>query len=211
MQSAKTFIVELDNSIKRRNNDKDHFAREELAQLEESKRKVEQIIERAKADLSEGSQNLGIMNLDSDSVKHAFSAILAIRLIKADVSIDNLERHLKNMISEKNQSKTHYDDLVGVTEDINEELSKINHKKSSLAIKEAFQNIKEKSAKLTQQTPRSLLLMRVIEIGIPLILCMIPIVLTLRYKLTDSRCEEIKRALDARSEQSISNYKAERI
>lgn len=200
MQSAKAFVVELDNSIKRRNNDKDHFAREELAQLEESKLKVEKIVERAEADLSEGSQNLGIMNLDSDNFKHAFSAILAIRLIKADVSIDNLERHLKNMISEKNQSKAHYDDLVGVTEDINEELSKINHKKSSLAIKVAFQNIKEKSAILTKQTPRSLLLMRVVEIGIPLILCLIPIVLTTRYKLTDSRCEEIKRALDARSD-----------
>ena len=49
------------------------------------------------------------------------------------------------------------------------------------------------------QAPRTLLWLRIIEIGLPLVLSIISISLTLRYPLTEARCYEIKAQLDARN------------
>lgn len=51
---------------------------------------------------------------------------------------------------------------------------------------------------LAKQSPNTLLLLRVIEIGLPLILSIISILLTWRYPLTEARCYEIKAELEAR-------------
>ena len=52
---------------------------------------------------------------------------------------------------------------------------------------------------LSVQAPRTLLWLRIIEIGLPLVLSIISISLTLRYPLTEARCYEIKAQLDARN------------
>ena len=45
---------------------------------------------------------------------------------------------------------------------------------------------------LTKQTPYTLLMMRVVEIGLPLLLSLFSIFFLLRYSLTEKRCHEIK-------------------
>ncbi len=52
---------------------------------------------------------------------------------------------------------------------------------------------------LARQSPKTLLLLRIIEIGLPLVLSILSITLTLRYPLTEARCYEIKAQLDARN------------
>ena len=51
-----------------------------------------------------------------------------------------------------------------------------------------------------RQSPRTLLMMRVAEIGLPLILCLGSAMLALVYPLTDTRCYQIKDALMKRNE-----------
>jgi GPH family glycoside/pentoside/hexuronide:cation symporter len=53
---------------------------------------------------------------------------------------------------------------------------------------------------LAKQSPRTLLMLRVIEIGLPLVLSIFSILLTLRYPLTEERCYEIKALLEARKQ-----------
>jgi len=54
------------------------------------------------------------------------------------------------------------------------------------------------AARLKEQTPTTLYRLRFIEIGLPLLLSVVSIGLTLRYPLTEARCYEIKQALEAR-------------
>lgn len=51
---------------------------------------------------------------------------------------------------------------------------------------------------VTVQSPMTNLMMRVFEIGIPLVLCMVSYVLVFKYPLSEDRAYEIKRLLDAR-------------
>ena len=52
---------------------------------------------------------------------------------------------------------------------------------------------------LTQQTPYTLLMMRVVEIGLPLLLSIFSIFFVLRYSLTEKRSHEIKEILKQRN------------
>ncbi|HEX5471875.1 MAG TPA: hypothetical protein VFW73_08305, partial [Lacipirellulaceae bacterium] len=51
---------------------------------------------------------------------------------------------------------------------------------------------------LKRQSPKTLFRLRFVEIGLPLVLSIVSIVLTLRYPLTEARCYEIKEALEKR-------------
>jgi len=51
---------------------------------------------------------------------------------------------------------------------------------------------------LKMQPPKTLFRLRVVEIGLPLAMSCISILLTLRYPLTEARWREIKEALDKR-------------
>jgi GPH family glycoside/pentoside/hexuronide:cation symporter len=57
------------------------------------------------------------------------------------------------------------------------------------------------AARLKAQTPVTLYRLRFIEIGLPLLLSVVSILLTFRYPLTEARCYEIKAALEARRAQ----------
>lgn len=56
----------------------------------------------------------------------------------------------------------------------------------------------EQTTLLKQQAPATLFRLRLVEIGLPLVLSIVSILLTLRYPLTESRCYEIKAALKKR-------------
>lgn len=59
--------------------------------------------------------------------------------------------------------------------------------------------IEGKIAPLTQQTPYTLLMMRVVEIGLPLLLSIFSIFFLLKYSLTEKRSHEIKDLLRQRN------------
>ncbi|MCA9260132.1 MAG: MFS transporter [Planctomycetales bacterium] len=68
------------------------------------------------------------------------------------------------------------------------------------ALRLQLESLKEEAASVKSQAPRTLLLLRVIEIGLPLVVCLISLVLTVRYPLTEQRCYEIKQLLAERKQ-----------
>jgi Na+/melibiose symporter-like transporter len=56
----------------------------------------------------------------------------------------------------------------------------------------------DQTAQLKKQMPPTLFRLRFVEIGLPLALSVVSILLTLRYPLTEARCYEIKEALKKR-------------
>jgi GPH family glycoside/pentoside/hexuronide:cation symporter len=63
---------------------------------------------------------------------------------------------------------------------------------------------------LRNQTPTTLFRLRLFEIGVPLLLSVVCIFLTLRYPLTEARCYEIKEALQARHAQQMADLSQRR-
>jgi GPH family glycoside/pentoside/hexuronide:cation symporter len=59
--------------------------------------------------------------------------------------------------------------------------------------------LRERTTQLTLQTPRTLLLLRIIEIGLPLLLSIVSLTLAFRYRLTEDICYDIKEALQKRN------------
>jgi hypothetical protein len=66
-------------------------------------------------------------------------------------------------------------------------------------LQEETNHLLHEATKLSQQSPRALLMLRIIEIGLPIALSIFSIVLTLRYPLTEARCYEIKAELERRN------------
>ena len=63
-----------------------------------------------------------------------------------------------------------------------------------------IENLLHRSTALSAQKPRTLFLLRIIEIGLPLFLSLVSIVFTLLYPLSDERCYQIKQKLDTRKQ-----------
>jgi GPH family glycoside/pentoside/hexuronide:cation symporter len=62
----------------------------------------------------------------------------------------------------------------------------------------ATEQVLQQTTLLKRQSPRTLFRLRLLEIGVPLLLSTVSIVLTLRYPLTEARCREIEQALKQR-------------
>ena len=75
---------------------------------------------------------------------------------------------------------------------MDERLAKISTTASSASLDKELGNLESNIFLLTQQTPYTLLMMRVVEIGLPLLLSIFSIFFVLRYSLTEKRSHEIK-------------------
>jgi GPH family glycoside/pentoside/hexuronide:cation symporter len=65
---------------------------------------------------------------------------------------------------------------------------------------EAKQTLQQ-TTQLKKQAPKTLFSLRLVEIGVPLVLSIVSILLTKRYPLTEARCYEIKEALEKRRQE----------
>ena len=95
--------------------------------------------------------------------------------------LDMLKQTLSEIVAHTEALKLEARDLVSQPELLEAEMDRLLHE----------------ATKLSQQSPRTLLLLRIIEIGLPILLSIFSIVLTLRYPLTEERCYEIKALLEA--------------
>lgn len=68
------------------------------------------------------------------------------------------------------------------------------------ALHAEIEQILHEATALSMQAPRTLLMLRIIEIGLPLLLSLVSIALTLRYPLTEARCYQIKEELERRNQ-----------
>jgi Na+/melibiose symporter-like transporter len=83
---------------------------------------------------------------------------------------------------------------------VNNRLNNMNTASSMEILDKELSAIKKNIVPLTQQTPYTLLMMRVVEIGLPLFLSLFSIFFVLRYSLTEKRSHEIKDLLRQRNQ-----------
>ena len=100
------------------------------------------------------------------------------------------------------ESKAHYDTLAQKSHALHDQATYLlQHTHSPNDIEKLLIPIQE----LTKQSPESLLRMRIFEIGIPILLCVIALWLLKFYPLDDNRAYEVKQLLEARRKENTDN------
>jgi GPH family glycoside/pentoside/hexuronide:cation symporter len=131
-------------------------------------------------------------------VEGAIPLALQTSLEKARLNSWELESHLRAK-SAKHESRN-YDDIIQNVATVDDRLERIDRGSSSAALDETLKNIEKDTVPLTKQTPYTLLMMRVVEIGVPIVLSVFSMLFLLRYSLTEKRSHEIKDLLKQRNE-----------
>jgi Na+/melibiose symporter-like transporter len=100
---------------------------------------------------------------------------------------------------ETKNSKTHYQGLLQDISFVDNRLVVMDASSPMTILDKELGAIENEIVPLTKQTPYTLLMMRVVEIGLPLLLSIFSIFFILRYTLTEKRSREIKELLKQRN------------
>jgi hypothetical protein len=109
---------------------------------------------------------------------------------RAAESINQLREHLRERLAKEPQQAEHIAALLERTDALGARLASLREQRTSL--------VNTPARLLKSQTPHTLFRLRFVEIGLPLALSCVSILLTLRYPLTEARWREIKETLDKR-------------
>jgi len=126
-------------------------------------------------------------------------------ITKAKSRSADLMAHLQSRSQKVKHSDEHYTVLLGNVSEVNDLLSLLEHTQNMEVITRQLEEIDGKIVALTRQSPYTLLMMRIVEIGLPLLLSIFSVFFILRYTLTQHRSMEIKEALRLRNQQKNNN------
>jgi len=129
----------------------------------------------------------------------AMPLTLQVKLLKARVNSFELLSHLEAKSLDTKNSKEHYQTLMQEITGINIRLADMNKEQSLSDLDKELGTIESEIMLLTKQTPYTLLMMRVVEIGLPVLLCLFSFIFVIRYTLTEKRSHEIKELLRLRN------------
>ena len=132
-------------------------------------------------------------------VKNAIALSLQTKLEKARVNSFVLMSHLEGKALSTEKSKAHYLMLIKNITGVDDRLTRMSTTLSSASLDKELGDLESNIYLLTQQTPYTLLMMRVVEIGLPFLLCLLSIFFLLRYSLTEKRSHEIKDLIKQRN------------
>ena len=110
-----------------------------------------------------------------------------------------LKWHLETKSREVNRNQGHYQQISQNMGIVNQGISELSTSTDINTLNRELSKIMGEFVQLTQQTPFTLLMMRVVEIGLPLLLSIFSIFFLLRYSLTEKRSHEIKDLLKQRN------------
>lgn len=152
--------------------------------------------------LSAQLQKTGEKNTDSLTktiVKSAIPLILQPKFEKARLNSFELLAHLNGKSLETAKSKEHFKRIIQNSEAVDKQLANINTGLPLGQLDKQLGAIETQTVQLTIQSPYTLLMMRVVEIGLPILLSIFSIFFVLRYNLTEKRSHEIKDLLKQRN------------
>jgi GPH family glycoside/pentoside/hexuronide:cation symporter len=131
--------------------------------------------------------------------KKIIELTLQTKLDKARVNAVELLLHLETKATETKKSKAHYEELMKNILEVNARLSNMDASVQLAALDRELASIEGAIVPIKKQAPYTLLMMRIVEIGLPLFLSIFSIFFVLRYTLTEKRSHEIKELLRIRN------------
>ena len=134
------------------------------------------------------------------AVAEAIPLTLQTKLEKAKMNSFELMAHLESKSKEQKTSAEHYREILQNISEVNNWFINLNLAAPPAAFDAELTTIAKDVALLTKQAPYTLLMMRVVEIGLPVLLSLFSGFFLLRYSLTEKRSHEIKDLLRQRNE-----------
>jgi GPH family glycoside/pentoside/hexuronide:cation symporter len=139
-------------------------------------------------------------SLETDSLKKDMVPLLfELKLEKAKVHAFELENHLLEKAASTKNSKEHYSEIIANIRTTQDQLSTLDLVTDPSLIDSQLESIEKGLSPLTRQTPYTLLMMRIVEIGLPVLLSLLSLLFILSYSLTEKRSHEIKDLLKKRT------------
>jgi len=136
----------------------------------------------------------------NDSVARAAWPVLwEVKLEKARLHAFELENHLLDKAASSKNSKEHYGEILTNIKTTREKLESVDLSAAPPVLDSQLGSIEEGLSPLTRQTPYTLLMMRIVEIGLPVLLSLLSLLFILSYSLTEKRSLEIKDLLKKRN------------
>lgn len=131
-------------------------------------------------------------------MQKVFPLIATEKLAKTKFTLFDLKAYLGDKLADgKNENKKHYVELNQKVDVMIQELAKIDVSQPKL-VEEKVTEMQKNIVPVKKQTPYTLLMMRVVEIGIPILLSIMSLLFIFRYTLTEKRSLEIKELLKQR-------------
>lgn len=128
------------------------------------------------------------------------AAGLAAFIEKSSSRALDLQNLINDNINKNNKNLSHYQALNATLEDLKHKLSLMQPSQDIQILSHQLKETESLIVPLKKQSPYTLLMMRMVEIGIPLILTMFSLFFILKYTLTEKRSLEIKALLKQRNE-----------
>lgn len=135
------------------------------------------------------------LQANGDPVEHG--KILA-ELTTASTKLHELAAHFAERASSGESDAPHYKELGVTLDGIESKLREWTQGKEPTA--DEVRNLQNRMMQLAVQSPTTLLRLRIFEIGVPLLLCVISLLLLGRYPLTEERVYEIQALLEKRKQ-----------
>jgi len=135
------------------------------------------------------------------TVAEALPLTLQTKFEKARMNSFELMSHLESKSKESKNSVEHYQEIIQNITTVNNRIASLNAASSLHILEKELTTIEKDILPLTKQAPYTLLMMRVVEIGLPVLLSLFSIFFLLRYSLTEKRSQEIKNLLKHRNEE----------
>ncbi len=165
--------------------------------------------ERQNVTVDDLSGNLAVIQSGAETWKDQSSdaEIVAAKLTKEiESAIKNakkLREHFIDRVEQHPDQAEHLGQLTESTDAVHTKTQSLRASSDSLDadaadLAEKAGSLLQQTTLLKKQTPITLLRLRVVEIGLPLVLSFVSILLTLYYPLTEARCYEIKEELKKR-------------
>ena len=134
------------------------------------------------------------------AVAEAIPLTLQTKLEKAKMNSFELMAHLESKSKEQKDSAEHYQEILQDISEVSNWFINLNLAAPPAALDAELSTIAKDVALLTKQAPYTLLMMRLVEIGLPVLLSLFSGFFLLRYSLTEKRSHEIKDLLRQRNE-----------
>lgn len=109
-----------------------------------------------------------------------------------------LGAYLQTKVAATHKSSEHYQALAHTTRALEAKLAGMRQAPQVEALDAELTQVEASLAQLTKQPPYTLFMMRIVEIGLPLLACVFSLLFILRYALTETRSREIKDLLERR-------------
>lgn len=139
----------------------------------------------------------GKVDLIEQSLKDEKPEAVAPMLEEIQGAMDELDAHFKTQGAEFASASEHYQTLSTELEVLKSEIGKVETQGAELTW---LESTKASLENLSLQSPTALLRLRVIEIGLPVVLCIVSLWLLRFYPLTEKRAYEIKELLEKQRE-----------